>query len=83
MCGQSYGRRETHGPPRSRGRVDFFRVAGTISEGRLRYSRRNSMPSSDRNLQQHPHSSQKNPKHTCHMTATHIHYGVKACIGYS
>ena len=42
----------THGPPRSRGRVDFLRVAGTISEGRFRYSRRNSMPSSVRNLQQ-------------------------------
>jgi len=49
--------RETHGPPRSSGRVDFFRVAGTISEGRFRYSRRNSMPSSLKNLQQHMHGS--------------------------
>lgn len=38
-------------PMRSRGLVDFLRVAGTISEGRLRYSRRNSMPSSVRNLE--------------------------------
>jgi hypothetical protein len=30
--------------------VDFFRVAGTISEGRLRYSRRYSIPLSVRNL---------------------------------
>ena len=48
-------RARTHGPPRSRGRVDFFSVAGTISEGRFRYSRRNSMPSSLRNLRQHIH----------------------------
>ena len=40
----------THPVPRSRGLVDFLRVAGTISEGRLRYSRRKSMPESVRNL---------------------------------
>ena len=63
---------ETHGPPRSKGRVDFFRVAGTISEGRLRYSRRNSMPSSVRNLQQHPQALQRGAKCKWQMTATHI-----------
>lgn len=40
-----------HPTPRSRGLVDFLRVAGTISDGRFRYSRRKSMPESVRNLQ--------------------------------
>ena len=45
--------RKAHRVSRSSGRVDFFRVAGTTSEGMFKYSRRCSIPSSVRNLSMH------------------------------